>query len=66
VTVAVAVGWLVVGRLGLDPARDDAWPEERYVLASLLAAAGVLALRAYFGAPSSSQGEYSRLYRLRS
>lgn len=66
VTVAVAVGWLVVGRLGLDLARDEpylAW-RRRYVLASLLAAAGFFALRAYSGAPSLSQSGYSRLYRL--
>jgi hypothetical protein len=66
VTVAVAVGWLVVGRLGLDPVRDEpylAW-RRRYVLASVLAAAGFFALRAYFGAPPLSQGTYSRLYSL--
>jgi len=66
VTVTVALGWLVVGRLGLDPARDEpylTW-RRRYVLASLLAAAGFFALRAYFGEPPLSQGEYSRLYRL--
>ena len=66
VTVAVAVGWLVVGRLCLDPARDAlhlAW-RRRYVLASVLAAAGFFVLRAYSGAPSLSQRGYSRLYRL--
>jgi hypothetical protein len=66
VTVAVAVGWLVVGRLCLDPARDEpylAW-RRRYMLASLFAAAGFFALRAYSGAPPLSQGGYSRMYRL--
>jgi hypothetical protein len=66
VTVAIAVGWLVVGRLGLDPARDEqslAW-RRRYVLASLLAAAGFFALRAFSGAPSISQRDYSGLYRV--
>jgi len=66
VTVAVAVGWLVVARLCLDPARDElylTW-RRRYVLASLLAAAGFFALRASSGGPSVSQGTYSRLYSL--
>ena len=65
-TVAIALGWLVVGRLCLDPARDEpylAW-RRRYVLASLLAAAAFFVLRAYSGGPSLSQGAYSRLYRL--
>jgi hypothetical protein len=66
VTGAIAVGWLVVGRLCLESARDGphrAW-RTRYVLASLLAAAGFFALRAYSRAPSLSHGDYSRLYRL--
>jgi hypothetical protein len=66
VTVAIAVGWLVVGCLCLDPARDEpslAW-RRRYVLASLLAAAGFFALRRYSGAPALSHGIYSRLYRV--
>jgi hypothetical protein len=66
VTVAIAVGWLLVGRLCLDQARDEphlAW-RRRYVLASLLAAAGFFTLRVSSGGPSLSQGAYSRLYRL--
>jgi hypothetical protein len=64
VTVAIAVGWLVVGRLCLDPARDGphlAW-RRRYALASVLAAAGFIVLRAVSGGPSLSQGSYSRMY----
>ncbi|MGH9365263.1 MAG: hypothetical protein ACRD1B_08380, partial [Thermoanaerobaculia bacterium] len=66
VTVAIAVGWLAVGRLCLHPARDAPYVAWRrwYVLASLLAAAGFFVLRAYFGAPSLSQRGYTRLYRL--
>jgi hypothetical protein len=66
VTVAIALGWVVVGRLSLDPMRDGlhlAW-RRQYALASLLAAAGFFTLRALSGAPSLSQGGYSRLYRL--
>jgi hypothetical protein len=66
VTVAIALGWLVVGRLCLDPARDEphlSW-SRRYVLASLVAATGFFVLRALSEGPSLSQGEYSRLYRL--
>jgi hypothetical protein len=65
VTVAIAVGWLVVGRLCLDPAHDEPHLacRRRFVLASLLAAAAFFALRAYSGGPSLSQGAYSRLYR---
>jgi hypothetical protein len=66
VTVAIAVGWLVVGRLCLDPARaapNLGW-RRWYALASVLAVAGVFALRAYFGALGIWQRDYSGLYRL--
>ena len=65
VTVAVAAGWLLIGWLCLDPARAPSnlgW-RRQYALASVLAAAGLFALRAYFGAPPVSERIYSRLYR---
>ena len=66
VTVAIAVGWLAVGWVSLDPVRAEpnlGW-RWRYALASVLAVAGVFALRAYFGALSIAQRDYSGLYRL--
>lgn len=66
VTVAIAIGWCVIGRRCLDPVHNEAHRAWRthFALASLLAAAGFMVLRMASGEPSFSQGTYSRLYRL--